>query len=146
MEIRHPLNIPTSEPHYTPYYWGIHAAPDDAWWACASVLTSCIHALVLNVPEDFCVLEQLFSQVAYTEENILGQLASPIHRVEGVDEATSNLLGLADTAGIGASALILQDKNYKALQMAIDADLEEVRKTHYCTKESFSSLAKESYK
>lgn len=53
---------------------------------------------------------------------------------------------MAGPAGLGASALALQDKNYKvALQMAMDADLRG-RKIHYCPKESFSSLAKESYK
>lgn len=53
-------------------------------------------------------------------------------RVETVAAAASTLLGLAGPAGpagIGASALMLQDKNDKALQMAIDADLEEVEKS-----------------
>lgn len=82
--------------------------------------------------------------MAYTGEDILNQLAPPDW--VGVAAATSTLLGLAGTAGIGASALLLQDKNYKALQMPIDADLEEVERSITALKESFSSLAKESYK
>lgn len=54
-----------------------------------------------------------------------------------------SLLGiqLARTASIGILSLILQDKNYKTLQMVIDVDIEEMEKSMLCPQDSLSSLA-----
>ena len=55
-------------------------------------LIPCIYGLVVNTTEDFCVVEQLVSRVTNSSD-----------------------IGLEVPASVGASALILQDKNYMAL-------------------------------
>lgn len=70
---------------------------------------------------EFCVLVQLVPRVAYySGRDIFNQLAPLSHWVKRVAISTVLLrsllgIGLARTASIGASSLILQDKNYEAL-------------------------------
>ena len=49
-------------------------------------------------------------------------------------------IGLPGTASVRASALRLQDKNHKALQMAINADTQEMEKSITTLQDSLTSL------
>jgi hypothetical protein len=94
----------------------------DIWWACVLGLTPCIYDAVINMTGDLCVLVQLVPRVDYySEEGIFNQPAPLSNWLKRVAISTVLLgsllsIGLARTAGIGASTLILQDKNYEALQ------------------------------
>lgn len=50
-------------------------------------------------------------------------------------------LGIARVAGVGTSALMLQDHNYRALQTAINMDLKNLEQTITKLEESLNSLA-----
>ena len=86
---------------------------------------------------------------SYSGEDVFKQLAPPTNWVKRVAISTvllGSLLGtgLAEATSVGASALTLQDKNYKALQMATDADTQEMEKSITATtalQDSLSSLA-----
>jgi hypothetical protein len=50
-------------------------------------------------------------------------------------------LGIAGATGVGTSALIFQDKNYRALQVAISSDLKNPEQSITKLEESLNSLA-----
>ena len=50
-------------------------------------------------------------------------------------------IGLARAANVGASVLILQDKDYKALRMVIDTDIQEMKKSITVLQDPLPSLA-----
>jgi hypothetical protein len=50
-------------------------------------------------------------------------------------------VGLAGAASVGVSVLVTEDKNYKALRMAIDADIQETGKSITALQGALSSLA-----
>lgn len=82
-------------------------------------------------------MAQLFPRMTYYDENQmeLAFLPLPSSRAKRAIGAAAVLLsslvglGIAGATGVGTSALILQDKNYRALQVAIDAD-QEPRTVH----------------
>jgi hypothetical protein len=92
---------------------------------------------------------QLFPRITYYEETQMELAFSPIpssrtKRAIGVAAILlSSLVGLgvAGATGVGTSALILQDKNYRALQVAIDSDLKNLEQSITKLEESLNSLA-----
>jgi hypothetical protein len=92
---------------------------------------------------------QLFPRITYYEETQMELAFSPIpssrtKRAIGVAAILLSLLvglGIAGATGVGTSALILQDKNYRALQVAIDSDLKNLEQSITKLEESLNSLA-----
>lgn len=102
---------------------------DDTWWACDSGLIPCVITQVLDQAKDFWVLVQLISRIIYhSDEKVFYQLEISPRRTK--KEAIMAVLvyfllgiSLVEAIATGTSALVLQDQNYRALQMAIDADI-----------------------
>jgi hypothetical protein len=99
-----------------------------------SGLSPCICKLVLNIASDSSILVHVFSQIKYTGEAIPQQLDSPAHwvkRVAVIAVVLSTLLALGVTGVVGtrAAALVLQDKNYITLHIAIDNERRRNRTT-----------------
>jgi hypothetical protein len=121
--------FPPLQPHCNPYCFRIYA-----WKAYTSGLIPCIYCLVVNTTEDFCVLVQFVPRMTYySVEYVIIQLAPSKNWVRRLAIATVLVgsflgIGLTGAASVRTSALILQDKNYKALKIAVDA---ENRRLHH---------------
>lgn len=130
-----------------PVETGYIVAPENAWWACTTGLTPCIHTQVLNHTKDFCVLTQLVPKIAYRPEKDLDYwLEKPnSHRMKREPMVTVTLTdllgpGIAE-AGRGISATITQGKNYQALQEIIEQDITKIEKSVSHLQESLTSLS-----
>lgn len=103
--------------------------PDDTWWACASGLTPCVKTQVLNQTRDFCILVQLVPQITYCPDDTIFYQSETLLRQGKREVITAVLLsallgvGMARAIETRTLALVLQDQNYRALRMAIDADM-----------------------
>ena len=100
-------------------------------------LTLGIYGLVVSMTEDFSVLVQLVPSVTYFSGtgmyigfccNVINKLPPPKNWVKGVAISAVLLISLlsvgwAVSASVEASALLTQDKNHKALQMVVDANV-----------------------
>ena len=107
--------------------------PENAWWACSSGLTPCVHSQVLNSSKESSILVQLIPKLVYhSGEEILNRLgsANPRSKREPITTLTlAALLGLGlSGAGTGISSPVIQDKNYQTLRAAIDLDIERIEK------------------
>ena len=78
-------------------------------------------------------------------EDVFNHLAPPNNWVKSVAVSTVTRFfawhTLARATNILISALILQDKNHKALQVAIDAEIQEVEKSVMSLHDSLFSLS-----
>lgn len=127
---------PPLQLHCSPYHFKIPAAPR----RCLVVLCLTHSCPNFKCDWDFCVLVQLVPWLAYYTGLLVG---------------SSNTLGKKSCRGccsathplghrvgwhscIGASALIFQNKIYKAMWMAIDSDLKKLEKSITVLKESLS--------
>lgn len=117
------------------------------WWACTSGLTTCLHSSVLNQTDDFCVLVQLLPHLYYRTdlemEAKFSNWVRPKRAIGTTPVVLTTLLGIrtATATGLGVSALILQDQNYRSLQWAIDVDIQALEKSVWHLEDSLSSLA-----
>lgn len=109
--------------------------PNATWWACTSGITTCLHSSVLNQTNDFCVLVQLVPHLYYrTNQEMEARLSTwtrPKCEFGTAAVVLTTLLGIGTAAatGVGTSALVLQDQNYRALQRAIDLDVQTLEKS-----------------
>lgn len=116
----------------TPLDRGYLLPPTEGWWACSSGLTPCVNLQVLRDTQDFCVLVQLFPRLIYHPyEELLSHWDSGSLRTkrEPIGIMLSTLLGLglrAEGAAMEASALVIRDQNFRSLQAAIDANIQEL--------------------
>lgn len=121
--------------------------PQNAWWACASGLTPCLHLSALNRTNDYCVLVHLVPRLIYHPyEDMISYWEEGLHRVkrEPVSLTLALILGLGlGTARVatGTSALISQQHHYQGLREAIDADIQELESSISKLQESVSSLS-----
>lgn len=121
--------------------------PQDAWWACASGITPCIHPGALNRSADYCVMVHLIPRLIYHPyEDLMSYWEGGLRRTkrEPVSLTLALMLGLGlGTAGVatGASALISQQPHYQYLREAIDIDIQELELSISKLQESVSSLA-----
>lgn len=120
--------------------------PQNTLWACSTGLTPCVHTRVLQ-STDFCILALLlpkityFSQEAMAEHLVYSPL--PLRHKRAIEILIPALvgLGIAGAAGIGTTAFVVQDQNYKNLRKAMDDDLAELEKSITNLQQSLNSLA-----
>lgn len=100
-------------------------SPKQAWWACSTGLTLCVHGEVLNSPtaKEFSILVQLVPPITYYSEeivlkNLIGHVGGDLKRQkrETISLTLAIILGAGlPGAGTGIAALTLQENNYTAL-------------------------------
>lgn len=120
---------------------GFLLPPTKGWWAFSSRLSPFVHLQILRDTQDFCVLVQLIPRLIY---HPYGDGSLPMAKREPLGITLSVLLGLglgAAGAATGASTLVIQDQNFKGLQAAIDADIQELENSISKLQESLTSLS-----
>ena len=100
-------------------------SPKQAWWACSTGLTLCVHGEVLNSPtaKEFSILVQLMPCITYYSEEIvlkdlIGHVGGDLKRQkrETISLTLAIILGAGlPGAGTGITVLTLQENNYTAL-------------------------------
>lgn len=109
----------------TPLDNGYLLPPTEGWWACSSGLTPCVNLQVLRDTQDFCVLVQLVPRLIYHPfEELLSHWDSrlPRSKRELIGIKLSDLLGLR----AADAALVIRGQNFRVLQAAIHADIQEL--------------------
>ena len=107
--------------------------PGNALWICTSGLTPCIYGLVVHMIEDFlyfitvCTQSDLLLWRGCLQPASTSKQPSKRVAISTVLVCSRLGIGMARAANVEASALILQDKSYKALLMAIDTDTQETK-------------------
>ena len=100
-------------------------SPKQAWWACSTGLTLCVHGEILNSPtaKEFSILVQLVPPITYYSEeivlkNLIGHVGGDLKRQkrETISLTLAIILGAGlPGAGTGITVLTLQENNYTAL-------------------------------
>ena len=115
-------NVPLSDQHiYNQNMPMVHSkyviSPEQAWWACSTELTLCVHGEVLNSPtaKEFSILVQLVPCITYYSEeivlkNLIGHVGGDLKRQkrETISLTLAIILGAGlPSAGTGIAALTL---------------------------------------
>lgn len=105
-------------------------APPDTWFACTNGITKCVNLWLLHSDESspiFCYLVYIMPRVQYYSgeggREHLNFLSTRNKRAAPILVPILAGLGIAGSAAVGTSSLIIQDQNFKSLSHQIAQDL-----------------------
>lgn len=118
-----------------------------AWWACSTGLTPCVHGTVLNHTHNFCVLIQLVPQITYHPKEVVqaltGEPGTLLRYKREPQSLTLAIILGTGLAGTGASiaTLAIQSQNYNSLKADIDEDIQRLENSITHLEKNADSLA-----
>lgn len=120
--------------------------PNNTWWACNTGLTPCVHSMVFNAAESYCVLVQLIPRVKfYSDADLMGKLEL-LHLIKR-EPITALTFGLMLATGLGISGVAVSSTSYLQtqgmyqLQMAMNEDIQTLEKSISLLEQSLTSLS-----
>ncbi|KAF1420372.1 MLV-related proviral Env polyprotein, partial [Spheniscus magellanicus] len=117
-------------------------------WVCSMTgLSPCISLEHFNESLDFCVQVAIIPKITYHPENFVydSHITQEYHlsKREPITALTIAMLMILGSAGVGTgvTSLVKQEKEFGALRMAVDEDLERIEQSIIALEKSVRSLS-----